>query len=297
MDVNRLMVPDQNGFSDPTSYQRQDHSVVDAVEHDPSSSATQVDGISSSETVSSRTSKTLPWSEKNSPHEVNVSPGKKVKVTSYRVRKGSISPTAQARFEERWPHYGCALSDFEATWGPLVASQVPLVCEVGPGTGISTLDLAAQEPHVHTIAAEVYEPGLMKIVDGIVDRNLSNLHLVYGDATVMLEEYIPDERLAGIRVFFPDPWPKKRHHKRRFLQEETFTMMARKLAPSGLLHIATDHAGYAEWIEEILATLTSLTVVQNPPEGAISVQRPVTKFEKRGLKLGHSIRDYYLVRA
>ena len=170
--------------------------------------------------------------------------------------------------------------------------------EIGSGTGISTAAMAADEPDVDVIAVEVYKPGLAQLV-GLVDRaGLTNVRMIRGDGVVVLRELIPSGSLTAIRLFFPDPWPKSRHHKRRFVQRGTIELMADRLRPGGVLHIATDHADYAEWIAEILATQNPERVHVVPATTAVpvSLERPTTKFEGRAEREGREVNEFVYVR-
>jgi tRNA (guanine-N7-)-methyltransferase len=135
---------------------------------------------------------------------------------------------------------------------------------------------------------------------GLIDRGgLQNLRMIRGDAVVVLDELVEPKSLLGIRVFFPDPWPKARHHKRRFLQSGTLATMAEKLVDGGVLHIATDHADYTEWIRELLENqdTTQTHVVPLTGDSPISLARPTTKFESRAADEGRTVTEFVLVRA
>lgn len=137
----------------------------------------------------------------------------------------------------------------------MVRTLRTLVLEIGSGTGTAAVSMAQAEPHVDLIAVEVYLPGIAQTLQRIertagTDAPVSNLRILRGDAVEVLEHMVAPESLTGVRVFFPDPWPKARHHKRRLLQPTTFALIASRLKPGGVLHVATDHAEYAEWILE-----------------------------------------------
>ncbi|NDK88905.1 tRNA (guanosine(46)-N7)-methyltransferase TrmB [Gordonia desulfuricans] len=227
------------------------------------------------------------------------------RVTSFRFRRGTLTPGQQRNWETLWPTLGRDLSvdrtqtpeqpiDFDTLFG----RQAPRVLEVGSGTGISTAAMAADEPGVDVVAVEVYKPGLAQLL-GLVDRNgLTNIRLIRGDAMVVLTELIPSGSLTGVRVFFPDPWPKSRHHKRRFLQRGTIELIADRLREGGVLHIATDHADYAEWIAEVLATQdpTRPHVIPATTAVPISLSRPTTKFEGRAEREGREVNEFVYVK-
>jgi tRNA (guanine-N7-)-methyltransferase len=154
--------------------------------------------------------------------------------------------------------------------------------------------MAADEPDIDVIAVEVYRPGIAQLLGMIRRQNLDNIRVIRGDAVIVLGHMIAPESLTGVRVFFPDPWPKARHHKRRLLQPGTVELIARVLRDDGALHIATDHADYAHAIAEVLRDQSLLV----PAEGAVpfSTDRPVTKFEGRAAREGRPVTEFVLTR-
>ena len=214
------------------------------------------------------------------------------RVTSFRARRSTLSTGQQALWDRRWPELGMQARDDDAQ--PIVdvdtaawfGRSAPLVVEIGSGTGTSTAAMALAEPHLDVIAVEVYRKGLAQLL-GAIDRDgITNIRMVRGDGVDVLEHMIGSETLTGVRVFFPDPWPKARHHKRRLLQPATVALIADRLRPGGILHAATDHLGYAAHIAEVGDAEPRLRRVTD--DGAsdqlpISVQRPVTKYEKKAL--------------
>lgn len=227
------------------------------------------------------------------------------RVTSFRFRRGSLTAGQQRNWETLWPVLGRDLrtGPDRSAEPPLDAETwfgraAPLIVEVGSGTGISTAAMAADEPDSNVVAVEVYQPGLAQLL-GLVDRGgLPNVRMIRGDATVVLTELVGPESLDGVRVFFPDPWPKSRHHKRRFLQSGTIELIADRLKPGGILHIATDHADYAEWIAELLATQDPARphVIPLTYDSPILLERPTTKFEGRAEREGREINEFVYVK-
>ncbi|MCF3938078.1 tRNA (guanosine(46)-N7)-methyltransferase TrmB [Gordonia sp. Z-3] len=227
------------------------------------------------------------------------------RVTSFRFRRGTLTTGQQRNWEQLWPRLGrdLAIGTDRVPEEPIdlpefFGRNAPVVLEIGSGTGISTAAMATEEPHVDVLAVEVYKPGLAQLL-GLVDRGgLTNVRMVRGDAVVVLTELLTSESLTGIRVFFPDPWPKSRHHKRRLIQSGTLELMADRLVPGGVLHIATDHAGYAEWIAEHLATQRRDRphVVQATAGSPILLDRPTTKFEGRAEREGREVNEFVYVR-
>jgi tRNA (guanine-N7-)-methyltransferase len=211
-------------------------------------------------------------------------------VRSYVLRQGRMSAAQQRALDTLLPRYGLpfehATIDFDRVFG----RSAPRVLEIGCGMGETTARIALAAPQVDFIAVEVHAPGVGSLLRLIDEHALANVRVVRHDAVEVLAEMIPPRSLAGIHVFFPDPWPKKRHHKRRLLKAAFAHELARRLAPRGYLHVATDWEHYAH---EILATLTAVPLLENTAAGFAPRPgyRPRTKFELRGLKLGHSVWD------
>jgi tRNA (guanine-N7-)-methyltransferase len=211
-------------------------------------------------------------------------------IRSYVLRQGRTTAAQQRAVEALYPKYGIpyaeALIDARAVFGRVA----PLVIEIGSGMGETTLEIAAADPATDFIAIEVHGPGVGSLLRGIESAGLTNLRVIRHDAIDVLEHMIADMSLAGIHVFFPDPWPKKRHHKRRLMQPAFAALTARKLAPGGLLHAATDWPDYAA---QILAVLSAEPLLENTAAGYAPrpERRPRTKFELRGERLGHPVHD------
>ena len=209
-------------------------------------------------------------------------------IRSYVLRQGRTTPAQKRALEELLPRFGLP---FRAE--PLVACKIfgrtaPVVLEIGSGMGETTAAIAQARPDADFIAVEVHGPGVGSLLNRIDSLQLKNLKVIRHDAVEVLEKTIPDASLAAINLFFPDPWPKKRHHKRRLVQPEFAALAARKLAPGGLLHAATDWPDYADHME---AVFSREALLQKATEGF--TERPGTKFEARGRRLGHAIRDLY----
>ena len=187
--------------------------------------------------------------------------------------------------------------------------SAPVVLEIGSGTGTSTLAMAQAEPHIDVVAVEVYRRGLAQLLSAIAREGVTNIRLVRGDGVDVLEHMFGPDSLTGVRVFFPDPWPKARHHKRRLLQPDTLALIADRLRPGGVLHAATDHAGYAEQIAECgdaEPRLRRVSAHARSEEGAaharseegaaedslpISVARPITKYETKARDAGSAVAE------
>ncbi|MGH6884756.1 MAG: tRNA (guanosine(46)-N7)-methyltransferase TrmB [Geminicoccales bacterium] len=201
-------------------------------------------------------------------------------IRSYVLRQGRTTPAQQRALDELFTTYGIPYR--QALLEPRAG---PLVLEIGSGMGESTARIAAQRPETDFIAVEVHGPGVGSLLQRIDKQGLKNLRVIRHDAVEVLEHMIADGALAGLHLFFPDPWPKKRHHKRRLVQPAFAALAARKLAPGGYLHAATDWSHYAAQIEAVLDAEPLLARAVEPRA------RPLTKFEQRGVKLGHEVRD------
>lgn len=211
-------------------------------------------------------------------------------VRSYVLRQGRVS-NAQARAHQALlPRYGITYSnqslDLERTFG----RAAPKILEIGFGMGETTAAIAAAHPENDYLGIEVHTPGVGSLLKLIGERGLANLRLIQHDAVEVLREMIAPESLDGAHVFFPDPWPKKRHHKRRLVQTDFVALLASRLKPGGYLHLATD---WQEYAEQMLAVLCAEPQLENTAAGyaARPDYRPQTKFETRGLKLGHGVWD------
>lgn len=211
------------------------------------------------------------------------------RVTSFRTRRSTLSAGQQNTWDRRWPDLGIQARDDESK--PVVdldttawfGRTAPVVLEIGSGTGTSTLAMARTEPDIDVVAVEVYRKGLAQLLSAIDREGVTNIRLVRGDGVDVLEHMFGSGSLTGVRVFFPDPWPKARHHKRRLLQPATVALIADRLRPGGVLHAATDHGGYAGHIAEVGDAEPLLRRVTNTAVLPISVQRPVTKYEQKAL--------------
>jgi tRNA (guanine-N7-)-methyltransferase len=218
------------------------------------------------------------------------------RVTSFRTRRSTLSGGQQATWERLWPEIGMHARDADGP-APLLDTDswfgrsAPVVLEIGSGTGISTLAMAQAEPDLNVVAVEVYKKGLAQLLSAMDREGVTNIRLIRGDGVDVLEHLFGPESLTGVRVFFPDPWPKARHHKRRLLQTATVALIADRLRTGGVLHAATDHAGYAEQIAEVGDAEPRLRRVTDQEALPISVQRPVTKYEGKAHHAGSAVAE------
>jgi tRNA (guanine-N7-)-methyltransferase len=219
-------------------------------------------------------------------------------VRSFVRREGRLTDGQQRALDELLPRYGVepdgdAPLDFRSLFG----NEAPVVLDIGFGDGAALAALAAAQPQRSFLGAEVYRPGIGRLLRQLEEEGIGNVRVVCGDAVELLRRNIPDASLGGLNLFFPDPWPKKRHHKRRMVQPEWLTLVARKLGPGGILHLATDWQDYAE---HMLAVTDACAELDNPAgRGRYAPDpgdRPQTKFERRGRSKGHGVWDLILQR-
>jgi tRNA (guanine-N7-)-methyltransferase len=212
------------------------------------------------------------------------------RVTSFRSRRAALTDAQQRTWARLWPELGMDAATEPLDTDRWFGRTAPVVLEIGSGTGVSTAMMAQQEPHLDVVAVEVYRRGLAQLLGAIDRENIANIRLVRGDGLDVLEHMFGADSLIGVRVFFPDPWPKSRHHKRRLLQPSTVELIADRLKPGGVLHVATDHAGYAEQIvavgddQPLLHRVGGATL-------PISVHRPTTKYESKARSAGSAVTE------
>ena len=214
------------------------------------------------------------------------------KIQSFVRRSGRVSKAQATALHELWPNYGVNLTDKQLNFGELFMNSHDVTLEVGFGNGDSLLEMAIQQPQQNFLGIEVYEAGIGRLINEANKRQLSNLKIIKEDAVKVLQNHIADDGLSKFQLFFPDPWHKKRHHKRRIMQTSFLDILAKKLKKGGIVHIATDWENYAEHIME---TLESHQHFKNTMGDHIYYprpkHRPLTKFENRGQKLGHGVWD------
>ncbi|MGP4016644.1 tRNA (guanosine(46)-N7)-methyltransferase TrmB [Saccharopolyspora sp. 5N708] len=203
----------------------------------------------------------------------------------------------QRAWDRHWAELGCEVTALPE--GPLdmtgwFGRHAPVVLEIGSGMGETTAQLVATQPEANYLAVEVYKPGLAQLMLRAEKLAVTNLRLLRGDAIVLLREHIEPASLAEVRIYFPDPWPKKRHHKRRLVQPDSVQLIASRLAPGGVLHLATDWENYAEQMLEVCQAEPQLRnrYADEPGGWAPRPQwRPITKFENRAHDEGREIHD------
>ena len=212
-------------------------------------------------------------------------------IRSFVLRQGRFSPAQRLAYDTLLPRLGVPFSPEPIDLGTIFGRPNPTILEVGSGMGETTASIAAAHPEHDFLAVEVHAPGIGGLLKLIAQQGLSNIRVVRHDAVEVVEHMIAPGALFGAHVFFPDPWPKKRHHKRRLLQSAFVRSLTERLAPGGYLHAATDWEEYAAAILET-AVERGLIAINTAQEYAPRpAYRPITKFERRGLARGHAVWD------
>ena len=209
---------------------------------------------------------------------------------SYVLRAGRMGTGQQRALRELAPRYVLPFAEQPLDVAAAFARAAPLILEIGFGMGDATAAIAAASPHLNFLGIEVHAPGVGALLQHIDARQLHNVRIVQHDAVAVLQHMLLPGALAGALVFFPDPWPKKRHHKRRLVQPPLVSLLASRLARGATLHLATDWAPYAQQMLEVLSADPSLVNTETgfAPRPAY---RPLTKFESRGERLGQPAQD------
>ena len=212
------------------------------------------------------------------------------KIQSFVKRSGRLSKAQAIALNELWPNYGVSLTDNQLNFKELFLNSHDVTLEVGFGNGDSLLEMAIQQPKQNFLGIEVYEAGIGRLINEANKHELGNLKIIKEDAVEVLQNYIPDNSLSKFQLFFPDPWHKKRHNKRRLIKKDFLNKLALKLKEKAYIHIATDWEDYADWILDESRQCENLSLkgneFHNKPD-----YRPYTKYERRGVNLGHKVWD------
>jgi len=219
-------------------------------------------------------------------------------IRSYVTRAGRISVAQQRALDTLWPRFGLEFAPQPVDFIQVFGREAPCVLEIGFGMGETTAIIAAACPHINFLGIEVHTPGVGALLKLAGETALQNLRILSHDAVEVLDRMIPPDSLAGVHIFFPDPWHKARHHKRRLIQPPFVQRLATRLVPGGYLHCATDWENYAEQMLQVLTAepLLENTTMDYAQRTNPIVERPATKFERRGLRLGHAVRDLIFTR-
>lgn len=221
-------------------------------------------------------------------------------ITSFVHHRARLTEGQQAAWDRWWPVRGRDVDGLRS-WEPAAwfGRTAPLVLEIGSGMGESTAAMAAAAPETDHVAVEVFEPGLAQLLMRIADAGLTNLALLRGDAVALLREHVPEGSLDAVRIYFPDPWPKRRHRKRRLVQPAVVALVASRLRPGGTLHLATDWDDYATQMRAVCSAEPLLRTTGSDESGGCIERpgwRPVTKFEQRARTEGREVHDLLFVR-
>jgi tRNA (guanine-N7-)-methyltransferase len=235
---------------------------------------------------------------KNEPQDIEDLKNRRIR--SFVLRQGRLTKGQARALETQWPAYGVEYGlqsiDLKNMFGQKDSKKI---LEIGFGMGESTAKIAQTLPDCDFLAAEVHTPGVGALLKLIEEQALTNIRIIQHDVVEVLQNMIADESLDGVHIFFPDPWHKKRHHKRRLIQAEFVKLLCSKLKVGGYLHVATDWQEYAEWVLEVLNAepqLQNAAPKENNGYAEKPSYRPLTKFESRGIKLGHSVWDLVFIR-
>jgi len=219
-------------------------------------------------------------------------------IKSFVHRKSRFTPAQRSAYEALLPLYGIAYTPQLSNFDRIFGRPAPLILEIGCGMGETTAALAAAVPEVNYLGIEVFNAGVGALLKRIHEAGLSNLRVMQHDAVEIVRDMIPPDTLAGIHIYFPDPWPKARHHKRRLVQSWFVNLLAQRLKPGAYLHCATDVQEYAQQMLEVLKAepLLSNTTQDFAQRRNPFFERPITKFEHRGVRLGHGVWDVLFIR-
>lgn len=214
------------------------------------------------------------------------------RVRSFVLRAGRLTEGQKRALEELWPHFGIEESDDTLDFTVLFGNDDPVIMEIGFGNGDATWQMAKAHSDQNYLGVEVHRPGVGHLLLKLEQEVINNVRIACADAVELLQRRVPVASLSGVRIYFPDPWPKKRHHKRRIIQRRFIELVARKMKAGGILHMATDWEPYAEHMLEVMHESPEFENLS--ADGGACPQpewRPSTKYEKRGERLGHAVND------
>jgi tRNA (guanine-N7-)-methyltransferase len=213
-------------------------------------------------------------------------------VRSFVLRGGRLTAGQKRALDEFWPRFGIEKGDSVLDFGVLFGNDGQVIMEIGFGNGDATWQMAQAHPAENYLGVDVHQPGVGHLLLKMEQHGISNIRIANDDAVEFLQGQVPGASLAGIRIYFPDPWPKKRHHKRRIIQPAFVDLLASRMCPGAILHLATDWEPYAEFMLEVMRSAGGF--VNLSPTGDFCDKpewRPETKYERRGERLGHRVRD------
>ncbi len=212
-------------------------------------------------------------------------------IRSYVIRSGRLTEGQEKALQQYWPRYGIEYQSSTLDLESLFPRQQALTVEIGFGMGASLLETARLNPGRNFIGIEVHRPGVGKLLAGIAEHGLENLRVICHDAKEVLSRCFEPGTIDRVQILFPDPWPKKRHNKRRLVQAEFIELLGKKLKTGGEIHLATDWEPYAEHMLEVMETAEGFSNANGSGQFWETPERPETKFERRGRRLGHQVWD------
>ena len=214
-------------------------------------------------------------------------------IRSFVRREGRFTKAQREALQQHWPHYGIEPGQEQLNFDKLFIKKQSVVLDIGFGNGESLIALAEQHPELNFLGVEVYRPGIGNLLRNAFTAKLENIRVINSDVVELLHNNIAADSFAAVLIWFADPWPKKRHHKRRLIQVPFLQLLSEKLIAKGELNIATDWQPYAEHIQE---TVKQSGLFEEISLSTFIQQRPQTKFERRGEKLGHKVSDQVYVK-
>ncbi len=213
-------------------------------------------------------------------------------IRSFVLRKGRLTIAQQHALDELWPYYGIERRETVLDFDDHFDHSADVIVEIGFGNGESTWQMALEEPEKNFIGIEVHEPGVGHLLMALEEHDIDNVRIACEDAVPFFQRRIANASLAGVRIYFADPWPKKRHHKRRIIQPAFVSDLARCIATGGILHLATDWQPYADHVLEVMEASPDFENLSATGDYCERPEwRPYTKYEDRGERLGHEVRD------
>lgn len=212
-------------------------------------------------------------------------------IRSFVLRQGRMTTAQQRAFVEHWPRYGLDPCSGVPAWPTVFGREAGVILEIGFGNGEQLLWSCVHEPAHDFLGIEVHRPGVGRLMNALAAGNVDNVRLYNHDAVSVLEQCIAPSSLAGVRIYFPDPWPKQRQQKRRLIQPDFVALLATRVKPQGVLHLATDWADYAEQMRQVLDHAPAWRNLNGAEFAPRPAWRTETRFERRGLRLGHGVWD------
>lgn len=218
-------------------------------------------------------------------------PENKRPIRSYVIRSGRLTDSQRKALDEHWQDYVIEFDKSLLDTEQLFEMKSPLVIEIGFGMGDSLLQMAIDNPDKNYIGIEVHRPGVGKLLHGIAEQQIRNLKIICHDAKEVFEHCFADHSIQRLQIYFPDPWPKKRHNKRRLVQKQFIESLLVKMSAGAEIHMATDVQAYAEHMMEVLESIEQISNANGKNNYWLEADRPDTKFENRGKRLGHGVWD------